>query len=210
MKRFFFIWVFLPFISCCQTNNEFKLHNSIPIEWGKNCIGEIDCFYLSLDSTLVFDDDDIFDYYYTLYYSYSNKNRQVVVTGDLDDLLYGSTLNSFRCEKANSYIVLLKNDHEYSPTFKVYYLNNGKLLIIGDWGINAPSPRKKTPDYLDYSVANIRIYQKNDEIVFSFLKDVQFKVLKENYNYDDWGSFKAGELIVSFNIIDSSLKRIGK
>ena len=93
-----------------------------------------------------------------MYYSFGNINKQVVAKGDMDDLLYGSTLNSFRSEKDNSYIVLLKNNNEYSPTFKAYYFKNGRLLIIGDWGINAPSPNKKMPDYLDYSVENIRIH----------------------------------------------------
>jgi len=210
MKRIFVICLFFPLISCSQTSSVFNLQNSIPLEWGKNCISEMDCFYLSLDSVLVFDDDDIYDYNYNLNYSYGNNEKQIVASGDFDDLLYGSTLNSFRCEKDNSNIVFLKIHYEYLATFKVYYLKNGKLLMIGDWGINTPLPSKKMLDNLDYSIEHIRIHQKNDVIEFSFIKDVQFKIIKENNNFDDWGTFKAGELIVSFNTVDGLLKRIDK
>jgi hypothetical protein len=65
-------------------------------------------------------------------------------------------------------------------------------------------------DYLDYSVKDIRIHQKNDEIEFSFLKDMQFTVITDEYKYDTWGSFKAGELLISFNITDMKLKKIEK
>jgi len=207
MKRCFFILVFIPFISYCQTNTEFKLQNSFPVGWGKNCISKIDCFYLSLDSALVFDDDDIYDYYYTLYYSYGNENMQQIVTGDWSDLGYSLTLHSFKSEKGNSYIVFWKKEFEFSPVFDVYYIINGMVLKIGEWGV-AISRIVHNCEFCDYSVEDIRITQKNNEIEFSFLKEMQFTVINEEYDYDDWGTFKAGELTVSFSIIDGTVNRV--
>ena len=65
-----------------------------------------------------------------------------------------------------------------------------------------------TCDSGDYSVKDIIIHKKNDEIEFSFLKDANFEVITEDYDYDDWGEFKAGELKVSFNIVDETVKRV--
>jgi len=210
MKRFFFIWLFIPFISCCQTSSEYKLQNSILVEWGKNCISEIGCFYLTLDSTLVFDDDDIYDYYYTLYYSYRNINKQVVATGDWIGLAYGSTLSGFKSEKENSYVVIWKVDGEFLPLFYVYYIKNDRIMKIGEWGIIEPCDNCDTGDYL---VEEIRIHQRDEKLEFSFLKEMSFVVYKDlskSLIYDDWGSFKAGGLIISFNIIDGTVKKIAK
>jgi len=201
MKRLFFIWFFIPLISYCQTDSEFKLQNSISVEWGKNCINEMDCFYLSLDTN---------EYVYSLYYSFENENMKQIATGDWTELVYSADLHSFQNENANSYIVLWEKANEYNPFFTIFYLFDGKIVKIGEWGI-AISRIDYYCEFCDYSVEDIRITQKNDEIEFSFLKDIGFMIVtKEYYDYDDWELFKAGELIISYNIVDGMVKRIEK
>jgi len=199
MKKILFILSLIPFISYCQTDNEFKLQNVSQLDWGNFCISKVDCFDLSFDP--------VFFDYCILYYSHGSEKKQMVDTV-FSQMLYGSSLSSFKSEKDNSYIVLWKIEGEFAPSFYIYYIKDGKLLKIGEWGINEPCD---TCDDLDYSVKDIRIFKKNDEIEFTFLKDTNFMVFNElSLDYDDWGLFKAGKLVVSFNIVDGSLKKIGK
>ena len=210
MKRLFFIWFFIPLISYCQTDSEFILQNSISVEWGKNCISEIDCFYLSLDSALIFDDDDIYDYYYTLYYSYENERKQEIDSGNWDDLGYDLTLYSFKSQRDNSYVVFLEFEYEHFSSLMAYYIRERKLMRIGKWIIYLPCD---TCERADYNIENHYLYQKNDEIEFYSLKDVEFldySNKKYHWESNDWVSYKAGELIISFNIIDGTVKRVEK
>ena len=200
MKKIFFILFLIPIISYCQTDTEFKLQNSIVVKWEKNIhITKNDYFLLN---------DDTSNFCSIMLYSYGGSGKkQAIDSIDYSGLLYGSTLNSFKNENDNSHVVLWKVDGEYNPFFYIYYIKDGKLMKIGEWVIYEP-PGEILPDRLDYSVKNIRIYKINDEIEFSFLKDVEFMVYRENHNYDEWGTFKAGKLTVSFNIIDGSIKEI--
>ena len=47
-------------------------------------------------------------------------------------MLYGSTLNSFKFQKDNSYIILWKIEMEFVPLFYAYYIEDGKLIKIGE------------------------------------------------------------------------------
>ena len=173
MKKIFFILFFVPLISYCQTDTEFKLQKSIKFDWGDNkCITENNCFSLVLDTS---------DFRLTMFYSDEKFGTKQVVETKIDYLSYGSTLNSFKNKKDNSYVVLWKIDDEHYPFFYIYYIKDGKLMKIGEWVIYEP-PGEILPDRLDYSVKNIRIYKINDEIEFSFLKDVEFMVYRENHN----------------------------
>jgi len=209
MKKSFFIWFLIPFISCCQTNSEFVYKNSVPVEWGKTCISEVDCFYLSLDSTLVFDDDDIYDYNYSLYYSYGNKKKQQIDSGYWSDLGYSLTLHSFMFEKNNSYVVLWESEYESYSFFTIYYLYQGMIVKIGVWGFSI-SRIIYGCEYCNYPVEDIRIINKDNEIEFSFVKDVDFMVITEDFDFDHWGTFDAGELTVSFNINDGMIRKVEK
>jgi hypothetical protein len=125
-------------------------------------------------------------------------------------MLYGSILNIFKNEKDNSYVVIWKIDGEFVPAFYLYFIKDGKLKKIGEWEI-IELPGEIFPDYLDYAVNDIYISKKNDEIEFSFLKDVKFIVFRENFRYsDDWGIFEADKLKISFNIVNGMLKKIEK
>jgi hypothetical protein len=202
MKNIFLILFLIPFITHSQNSIEYKLQKSFSDQEEKNCISKMDCFY----STLISNDDD--DVYYTLYYSYGNENWQAIDSVDPAGF-YESALYSFQNETENSYVVLWENDSEYNPFFYIYYLSKGNIVKIGVWGIHEP-PGEVLPDYLDYSVEDIQIHQKNNEIEFLFLKNVTFAIIPENYDFgdDDWGTFKAGELKVSFNIVDETVKRV--
>jgi len=199
MKRFYFILFLFPFIVFCQSDTEFKLQRSVIFEWGKNnCITNNDCFYINSVPVDVA--------CYLLYYSYQGEEKQMIDTV-FSFILYDLILNRYENEKDNSYVILLKIEEEHYPTFYVYHINNGKLKIIGKWVIYEP-PGEVLPDYLDYSIEDIRIHQREDEIEFSFLKDMNFVDLSADiYNYD-WVLYKAGELIISFNIVDETLRLI--
>jgi hypothetical protein len=196
MKKIHLILFLIPLISYCQTDNEYKLQKTSHSDWDQFCISKIDCFNLNYDAVS-------FDYC-MLYFSHGSEKKQMVDTV-FSQMLYGSTLNSFKSTKDNSYIVLWKIEMEFVPLFYAYYINDGKLIKIGEWTIYVPCD---TCDAGDYKVENIRIHQKDKEIEFSFLKDTRFFVNKENFKYDDWGTFKAGELKVSFNIVDETVKRV--
>jgi len=198
MKKIYIILFFIPFISCCQTDTEFILQKKLLFEWGKDyCISKNDCFFLDMDTNGV------------IIMSYSSeryKNKQAIDSID-DAGLYGTALYSFQNETDNSYVVLWKNEGEYNPYFNIYYLSKGKVVKIGEWMILIPHIVYNC-EYCDYSAEDILIHQKNNEIEFSFLNDTDFVILREYSNYDDWGTFKAGKLKVSFNIVDGTVKKV--
>ena len=198
MRNLFFILFLLPIISYSQTNSEFNLQHSIEFDEKKHeCIAENYCFFLDLNTNA---------FSVTLYYSFGrNGNKQSLETMDISDFQYGSTLSSFKNETNNSYIVIWKRESEFAPLFYVYYIKEGILMKIGEWGITEPCDTCDTGDYL---IENIRIYQKSYEIEFLFLKETRFAVFKENFDYEDFGTYKAGNLVVSFNIVDEALKVI--
>lgn len=200
----FFIFLLFLSVSYCQADSEFKLQESFTDKWDNNCISKTDCFYSAFIST----DDDINDLYYILYYSHGNENWQAIDSIDPSGF-YNSTLYSFQNEITNSYIVLWKYESEYNPFFYTYYINEGKILKIGEWGISVLAIEYYC-EYCDYSIEDIRIHQKDDEIEFSFLKNMDFLNFSEDRYRDDWTwtSYQAGDLILSFNIIDGTLKRI--
>jgi len=203
MKKMYLIFLFIPFISCCQSDSEFIFQNSFPVKWDEDniCISKEDCFLFTNIPN---------DYKMIIFYSNEKYNKkQLIDTLYWADFPYKSTLNIYKSEKYDSYIVLWKNDYEHSPIFDVYYIKYGKLIQIGCWIINTPYPINEITDFLDYSVKNIRIRQKRNTVEFSFSKDMAFIDYSKEKN-DNWGSFKAGELILSFNTVDGTVKRVEK
>ena len=187
MKHICYILLLLSVISCCRNDTELRLQKFSSVDWGDNCITGEDCFYLDADSAL---------FSITMSYSYKNGNKQLVSTMDYNSMLYGSELYCFKSEKDNSYVVLWKMEHEFFPSFKVYYLKAGKLMEIGDWGIYTPC---KDCDTFEYSVDDIRIQEKEGRIEFTFLKDMQYIDYRKQLFAGDWTSFKSGALTLFFN-----------
>ena len=119
--------------------------------------------------------------------------------------VYSISLNSFKHEKNNSHVVLFRMEGEYIYTFYIYYINEGKIMKIGEWGVAVPYD-KYNCEFCDYSIEDIQIHQRNDNIEFLFLTDARFFV--EGDHYEDWGTFDAGELKVAFNITDGTIRKI--
>ena len=185
MKKVCYLFFLFSFVSCYQNDLEFKLQNSFSVEGDSNYISEKDCFYFCTDSNL---------FSLTMYYSYGKYgDKQMIDTMDYTDMQYGSTLNSFKSEKNNSYVVLWKIKHEFSPIFKVYYVRDGKLIKMGVLTIYTPC---ETCDYLDYSIEDMQIFQKNNEIKISFLKNIYYWDTEKN----EGTLYDAETLILSFNI----------
>ena len=188
----------LPLSSRDLIESEFKLQNTFPIGTISNAnISTMDHFYLKFNAD---------SSYYSLQYSYENEINQTIETIEYPSILYGSMLYSFESRKNNSYVVLWKNKNEYFPVFYAYYIQDGKLMKIGEWAVYTLC---KTCDTQDYSIEDIRISQQDDEVVFLFLKDVEFMDYKEG-DKGSLKSFKAGALTLSFNIEKLVNKRLVK
>jgi len=201
MKKLFFILFFVPLISYCQTDSEFILQKSIGFGGvGNNCITNNDCFSLS-----PFDFPN--NFYRTIFYTYKQEANKQVIDSISDDF-YNIKLNSFKHEKNNSYVILLRMESEYISTFYIYYIKEGKIMKIGIWDVLVPY-EKYNCEFCGYSIEDFRIHQRNDDIEFSFLKDVRFFVWKDHHgNSEDWGTYNAGELKVAFNIADGTIREI--
>ena len=190
MKSICFVLFLSLSISCDKTDSEFKLQSSNPVERGRNCLTEKDCFYLSADTNLG---------YYSLSYSQGEYEGKLALDSLHDtDMQYGSILYGFKSTRDSSYVIVWKIEHEHFPSFIVYYLKDGRITKLGDWGFFTPC---ETCDVQDYPVKDIRIAQRNDKIEFLFQKDVAFVDYGESLYNKDWGLFKAGELKLSFNIL---------
>jgi len=134
----------------------------------------MDCLYLTLDSTFAFSKNGInyYDDYYYLYYSYGNEHRQIIDSIDPAGI-YTSMLYGFKNEIGNSYVFLWKMESEYNPYFNAYYISKGKIVKIGEWKMAVPYVEYNC-EYCDYSIEDIRIHQRDDEIEFSFLRNMSF------------------------------------
>jgi hypothetical protein len=195
MKKILFLLFIIPFSSYCQDNLEFKLKFSKKVDLEKTiCISKNDYFCVETDKGLYFE---------YLYYLQSNgENRQIIDSSWIDG--YGSTIHCFMSENNDSYVVLWEWEGEHFPVFNIYYFKDKLLIKVGEWGIIKPC---KTCDYSGYYVKDIQINKRNDEIIFLFLKNVEFLDLTENLFNGDWMFIKAKDLMLSFNIIDGTLKR---
>jgi hypothetical protein len=194
MKELYFIILLFFFVSCNKDNSEFKIQKSFTVRLGNNFITPQDCFCLSSDSV---------SFSFILYYSYGEQRyKSAIDTFDYSDIQYGAKLYGFKSSVNNSNVVLLKIENEFFPTFKVYYVKEGKLIKIGYWGVFTPCD---TCDFQDYLIEDIRIFQRNNKIVFLFLEDVKY-LNYENLHNDSWEFFKAKTLMLPFNINAKSLK----
>jgi len=203
MKKSLFVFFLIPFISCCQIDSEFLLQKSFSLEQGNYCVTNNDCFSFSRDT-------NTWNYCLTMFYSFNKNGEKYKI--DCVDIEDKPTFNFFKSQQNDSYIILLKSDFEYSPIFHLYYLNCGKIIKIGEWGISEPYKEgldMKYRTYFDYYIEDFKILRKNEKIEFSFSKDMVFVDYSKGKN-DDWGVFKAGELVVSFNPVDGTVKRVEK
>ena len=189
MIRVSFILLFVSLISCGRTGSEFEFQDSFQVNSGETiCINTNDCFHFGADSSFCYS-----------IMSYSYENKRTVDT--LDYTIYGATLNSFKSQEDSSYVVLLKIEREFHPTYNLYYIKDEKLIKIGELEIFTPC---ETCDTFDYSIEDIRIFRRDKEIEFDFSKDANYLDTEEG----NWNLYKAGTLKLSFNIVAGSLKKV--
>jgi len=192
MAKVCFLLFLLPFISCINTNSEFKFQDSFLVSVGDSiCINDKDCFFCISDNNL---------FYTTMYYSHEKSENKRKVDA-VEFIHYSSTLYSFKSQKSSSYVVLWKIEREFTPIFNAYYINEGKLMKIGELGIYMPCD---TCDTFDYSIQDIRIFQRDKEIMLSFLKDIYYMDKSTNI----WTLYDAGTLKLSFNIVNGSFSNV--
>jgi len=193
MMRIYFILLLFPFTSCGQTNHEFKLQDSFPVNL-KNpvCITKNDCFCFSSDSSV---------FYLVMHYSDAKcEDKKLADTVDFSP--YKSRLHLFKSEKRDSYIVLWETEYEYYPVLLAYYVSNRNIVKIGELTISLPCQSCKS---FEYPIKDIRVMQEKEEIAISFLKDVNYRTEEGN----KWKLYKAGALRYRFNTETSELKLIG-
>jgi hypothetical protein len=160
MAKVCFLLFLLPFISCINTNSEFKFQDSFLVSVGDSiCINDKDCFFCISDDNL---------FYTTMYYSHEKSENKRKVDA-VEFILYSSTLYNFKLQKNNSCVVLWKIEREFTPIFNAYYIYEGELMKIGEFEIYMPC---KSCDIFDYSIQDIQIFQRDEEIEFSFFKDI--------------------------------------
>ena len=192
MARVYFLLFLLPFISCININSEFELQESFSVSLENSiCINAKDCFFCVSDSSL---------FYETMYYSQGGSENNQKIDA-VEFIHYSSTLYSFKSQKSSSYVVLWKIEREFTPIFNAYYINEGKLMKIGELGIYMPCD---TCDTFDYSIQDIRIFQRDKEIMLSFLKDIYYMDKSTNI----WTLYDTETLKLSFNIVNGLLSNV--
>lgn len=140
----------------------------------------------------------------TMFYSYENGSKQLICTMDYADMQYESTLHSYKSKRYNSHVIFWKIEHEFCPTFKVYYLENGRLTNVGDWRMYTPC---KTCDAQDYSLTDVKIKKKGKEMELLFSRDVVISDYDKKLFKGNWMLFNAGTLILTFNTKDGQLRK---
>lgn len=192
MMRVYFILLLFPFVSCGQTNSEFKLQNSFLVNLQNSvCINTKDCFCFSSDSNL---------YHLIMYYSTAKcEKKKLIDTVDFSP--YKSMVHSFKSQKNNTYVVLWETEYEYYPIIQAYYITEEKLVKIGELEISLPC---QSCESFEYPIKNIRITKKKEDIEISFLKEVNYRRKGEV----EWKLFKPGTLKYRFNTISKEFKHI--
>jgi len=181
--REYFLLLLSAFVSCGQSNPEFKLQNSFLINPQKSvCINTKDCFCFSADSSL---------HHLIMYYSNTEcEKKKLIDTVDFSP--YKSTLHCFQSQNDDAYVVLWETEYEYYPLINAYFIAEGKLVKIGALPISLPC---QSCESFEYPIKKIQVLQKGKEIEISFLEDVNFKPK----NAAGWQLYKAGVLKFLFN-----------
>ena len=190
MRQIYSSLLLLLFFSCGSINTEFRLQKSSLNSLKKAlCLNENNCFLMDSDSSLT---------NIKLYYLNSNlKHKQLVDSVEFTP--YKSIIHSFKSQKNNSYVILWETEYEYVPVILAYYIEDGKLLKMGELNISLPC---QSCESFEYPINDIQIQQKNNDIEISFLKDVNPRE-KDNIQ---WKTYKPGALRLCFNRLGKNFK----
>ncbi len=190
MTRVYIILLLLPLVSCGQSNLEFELLNSFPINLKEPvCINTRDCFYFSSDSNL---------YYLVMSYSDVQCEKKKLIDS-VDFSPYSSKIHVFKLQKNNTYVVLWETEYEYLSILIAYYLEAGRIFRMGELEISLPC---QSCESMEYPIKDIRIQEKKNEIEISFLKEVNYK----EKNSSQWNTYKPGVLKFHFNKLSKEFK----
>lgn len=186
------ILLMLAFVSCGNSQSEFKLQNSFQIELKKSVrINTKDCFYFSADVSL----SQLF-----MYYSNAELEKKKLID-TVEFSPYKSILHSFQLQNRDSYIILWETEYEFYPLIYAYYITDGNIVKIGELLISLPS---QSCESFEYPIKAIKILQYGKELEFSFLEDVNYKP----QNCTNWKLYKAGALKCLFNTETNVLRYI--
>lgn len=179
----------LPFVSCGQTNSEFKLQDSFLIKQNEPiCINEKNCFYFTCDSGFS---------YLKMYYITGDEHKKLIDSVEFSP--YKSRIHSFKSQKDNSYVILWETEYEYFPVIIAYYVSEDELVKIGQLEISLPCVSCES---FEYPIKDIQVFKKNEEIEISFLKDVRYKAK----DTEQWKEYKSESLKFYFNILNKEFK----
>jgi hypothetical protein len=194
MKNIFLISLLVVLFSCKSSDRLFVPGDIMNVEIGDNFITSDDSFRVSVDSAGLS---------FVLDYLHGEKPRQTLCKCDITEFAYGSTLCVYESGDGNSRVVFWKIEHEHYPSFKVFYIDNGALKKVGDWGIFTPCD---SCDVLDYAFSDVRVRGRNGGVEFLFSCDVEFIDHDGRLFGGDWRSFEAGRLRLFYDPRSETLR----
>lgn len=194
MKSYFLLSILLIHLNLlsAQTTQHFKLSKPKVVNTDKTIrIGS---------NNFSFKTDDYLDYLIMECSSFkSEPNDLKVVIDTVDYSPYNSKLYSF-ISNNKEFVVLWVTEYEYYPLIIAYYLKEGSLSKIGSLEISRPDSLNES---FEYPIKCIRVSKLGDNIEFSFLKDVNYKI-----NDNEWKLYKAGLITYRYNIPDKKFEII--
>ena len=196
MKAYFLTCVLLSCLSLLfgQTKQNLKLSKS-------KVVSIVNPISLGSDNYFSFRTDDNYQY---LMMQYSNlrceQNIPKTTVDTIDYSPYKSKLYSYVSEDRKEYVILWVTEYEYYPDIIAYYLKEHQLFKIGRLEISRPCPSCES---FEYPIESIIVIKINDNIEFSFSKDVNFKL-----NDTEWKLYKPGLLKYQYNILQKKVEII--
>jgi len=193
MKIFFLTVLLLQFsLLWAQTKYDFKLTKSVQFNAGKS-------MYLNSNNCLCFKSDNSFSYLIMYHSNYGCKRNALMIVDTVDVTPYTSKVHSFCSDNdKKEFVVLWETKYESLSYILAYYLIGNQLFKIGELKISLSCP---TCEYFGYPIKSIGIRKVNDNIEFSFLKDLDYRISESEEK-----TFKPGEFKYRYNISQKKLE----
>lgn len=183
--------ILLLFASCSEISTKFYLQKSFTTDLeNPNCFNDKSCF--------CFSGDDELDFLKISYSVSTCQDKELIDSVEYSP--YESMMYVYNAQKNNSCFILWETLYEYFPVILSYYVSDGKLTKVGEMNISLPCD---SCEKLEYPLSEVDIVQINQEIVISFIREVNYR---EN-NSGNWEVFSPGTLKFYFDI---SKKEFGR
>lgn len=193
MKIFFLTVLLLQFsLLWAQSRYDFKLNISVQVDFNKSiCLNSNNCFYFKTDRR---------QFYLIMYHSNSGWKRNTLKMVDTVDVTpYTSTVHSFCSDNdKKEFVILWETEYESVSYILAYYLIGNELFKIGELEISLSCP---TCEYFGYPIKSIDVRKINDDIEFSFLEDLDYRISESEEK-----TFKPGEFLYRYNLNQKKLK----